>query len=119
MTQQTLEKNKVKISKKNVKQRIRIRLKSFDHRLIDKSAFRIVETAERSGAKVSGPIPLPVKKKVWCVLKSPHVDKRGGEHYEMRTYCRLIDIFDPPTTTVDALMSLDMPSGVNIEVKLN
>ena len=116
---EAVKQKKTKISKRNVKQTIRIRLKSYDQRLIDRSASRIVETAERSGAKVSGPVPLPVKKKVWCVLKSPHVDKRGGEHYEMRIYSRLIDIFDPPSTTVDALMSLDMPSGVSIEIKLS
>lgn len=105
--------------KEHVAQKIRIRLKAFDHRLIDQSASRIVETAERSGAKVLGPVPLPTRKKVWCVLKSPHVDKRGGEHYELRIHKRLIDIVDPPTTTVDALMGLDLPAGVDIEIKLN
>ena len=99
-------------------QKIRIRLKAFDHRVIDQSAERIVETAQRSGAKVLGPIPLPTQKKIWCVLKSPHVDKRGGEHYEVRIHKRLIDIVDPPASTVDALMQLDLPAGVNIEIKL-
>ena len=99
-------------------QRIRIRVKAFDYRLIDQSALRIVETAERSGAKVLGPVPLPTKKKKWCVLRSPHVDKRGGEHYQLCIHTRLIDIMDPPTTTVDALMGLDLPAGVDIEIKL-
>ena len=100
-------------------QRIRIRLKSFDSRSIDKSSSRIVETALNSGAVVIGPVPLPTKKKKWCVLKSPHVNKRGGEHYELRIHLRLIDIIDPPSSTVDALMQIDMPAGVSIELKLN
>ena len=106
--------------KPKYQQKIRIRLKAFDHHLIDQSASKIYSTAKRSGAKVYGPIPLPTKKKVWCVLKSPHVNKkRGGEHYEIRIHKRLIDIIDPPSTTVDALMSLDLPAGVDIEIKLN
>ena len=105
--------------KTKVKQKIRIRLKAFDHRLVDVSAEKIVDSAQRSGASVVGPIPLPTQKKVWCVLKSPHVDKRGGEHYEIRVHKRLIDILDPPTTTVDALMALNLPAGVDIEIKLN
>ena len=105
--------------KTKVKQKIRIRLKAFDHRLVDMSAVKIVDSAQRSGASVIGPIPLPTQKKVWCVLKSPHVDKRGGEHYEIRVHKRLIDILDPPTTTVDALMALNLPAGVDIEIKLN
>ncbi len=104
---------------KRKEQKIRIRLKAFDHRLIDQSAVKIVDTAERSGARVLGPVPLPTNKKVWCVLKSPHVDKRGGEHYEIRIHKRLIDIVDPPATTVDALMQLDLPAGVDIEIKLS
>ena len=113
------------ISKKNhkksgsVEQRIRIRLKSFDHFIIEQSAERIVSTAQQTGAKVLGPIPLPTQKKIWCVLKSPHVDKRGGEHYQLLIHKRLIDILDPPSSTVDALMSLVLPAGVNIEIKLN
>ena len=106
-------------SKVRSKQKIRIRLKSFDQVLLDQSAQKIVLTAERSGAKVLGPVPLPTQKKVWCILKSPHIDKRGGEHYEVRIHKRLIDIVDPPSSTVDALMQLDLPSGVNIEIKLN
>jgi small subunit ribosomal protein S10 len=107
------------VAEKKTQQKIRIRLKAFDHGVIDQSAERIVSTAERSGAKVIGPVPLPTQKKVWCILKSPHIDKRGGEHYEIRIYKRLIDIVDPPSSTVDALMQLDLPAGVNIEIKLN
>jgi len=103
---------------KRVKQKIRIRLKAFDHRVIDQSAEKIVNTAQRSGARVLGPVPLPTQRRVWCILKSPHVNKRGGEHYEIRIHKRLIDIVDPPTSTVDALMQLDLPAGVNIEIKL-
>ncbi len=106
-------------SKVRSQQKIRIRLKSFDQVLLDQSAQKIVLTAERSGARVLGPVPLPTQKKVWCILKSPHIDKRGGEHYEVRIHKRLIDIVDPPSSTVDALMQLDLPSGVNIEIKLN
>ena len=101
-----------------VQQKIRIRLKSFDHKALDKSTIKIVNTAEKSGASVVGPIPLPVKKKVWCVLKSPHVNKRGGEHYELRIHKRLIEIIDPPSVAIDALMALDLPSGVDIELKI-
>jgi small subunit ribosomal protein S10 len=106
-------------TKSKTKQKIRIRLKAFDSRLIDQSAAKIVETAQRSGAHVLGPVPLPTRKRVWCVLKSPHVHKRGGEHFEIRIHKRLIEIMDPPSTTVDALMGLDLPSGVDIEIRLN
>jgi small subunit ribosomal protein S10 len=106
-------------TKSSNQQKIRIKLKAFDHRMIDQSAEKIVLTAERSGARVLGPVPLPTQKKVWCILKSPHIDKRGGEHYEIRVHKRLIDIIDPPASTVDALMQLDLPAGVNIEIKLN
>ena len=105
-------------AKATPKQKIRIRLKSFDHRLIDQSAERIVDTASRSGAFVMGPVPLPTKRKVFCVLKSPHVDKRGGEHFQVLIHMRLIEISDPPPTTIDALTSLDLPSGVDIELKI-
>jgi len=108
------EKNSLRVAE----QKIRIKLKAFDYRILDFSAEKIVDTAQRSGAKVIGPIPLPVQKKIWCILKSPHIDKRGGEHYEIRIYKRLIDIVDPPATTVDALMQLDLPAGVNVEIKL-
>lgn len=99
-------------------QKIRIRLKSYDHRLLDESARRIVETARRTDAKVCGPVPLPVRKHVFCVLRSPHVDKKSREHFELRTHKRLLDILEPSTKTVDALMHIDLPAGVDIEVKL-
>lgn len=100
------------------RQKIRIRLKSYDHRLLDQSAQKIVETAKRVGALVSGPIPLPTNKEVYCVLRSPHVDKKSREHFEIRTHKRLVDILDPPKDTVDALMQLDLPAGVDVEIKL-
>jgi small subunit ribosomal protein S10 len=100
------------------KQRIRIRLKGYDFRILDQSAVKIVDTARRAGAFVSGPIPLPTDKERFCVLRSPHVDKKSREHFEIRTHKRLIDILDPPPQTVDALMQLDLPAGVDIEIKL-
>ncbi len=98
-------------------QKIRIKLKSYDHEIIDKSARKIVETVENSGAKVSGPIPLPNKKNVYCVIRSPHVDKDSREHFEIRVHKRLIDIIDPTPKTVDLLMRLSLPAGVDIEIK--
>jgi small subunit ribosomal protein S10 len=103
---------------KHSKQRIRIKLKSYDHRVLDTSAAKIVDTAKRAGAFVSGPIPLPTDKQIYCVLRSPHVDKKSREHFELRTHKRMIDILDPPPQTVDALMQLDLPSGVDIEIKM-
>ena len=98
-------------------QKIRIRLKAYDHDVIDKSALRIVETATRTGARVAGPVPLPTEKNVFCVIRSPHKYKDSREHFEMRTHKRLIDIIEPTPKTVDALMRLDLPSGVSIEIK--
>ncbi len=98
--------------------KIRIRLKAYDHRLIDQSTEKIVETARRTGAEVVGPIPLPTRKTIYCVLRSPHVDKKSREHFETRTHKRLIDIVSPQPKTVDALQRLDLPAGVEIEVKL-
>lgn len=100
-------------------QKIRIRLKSFDHRLIDKSAREIVETARRTGAQVRGPIPLPTKKERYTVLTSPHVDKDARDQYEIRTHKRLMDIVDPTDKTVDALMKLDLAAGVDVQIKLS
>jgi small subunit ribosomal protein S10 len=100
-------------------QTIRIRLKAYDHRLIDKSAKEIVETAKRTGAHVLGPIPLPVKMERFTVLVSPHVDKDARDQYEIRTHKRLMDIVDPTDKTVDALMKLDLPAGVDVQIKLN
>ena len=100
-------------------QRIRIRLKAFDHRLIDVSAQEIVETAKRTGAQVKGPIPLPTRKERFTVLISPHVNKDARDQYEIRTYKRLLDIVDPTDKTVDALMKLDLAAGVDVQIKLN
>ena len=99
-------------------QKIRIRLKAFDHRLIDRSASEIVETAKRTGAQVRGPIPLPNKIEKFTVLRGPHIDKKSREQFEMRTHKRLIDIVDPTPQTVDALMKLDLAAGVDVEIKL-
>ncbi len=99
-------------------QRIRIRLKAYDHRILDQSAKEIVNTAQRSGARVSGPIPLPTKISRFTVLRSPHIDKKSREQFEMRTHLRLMDILDAQPQTVDALMRLDLPAGVDVEIKL-
>ena len=100
-------------------QKIRIRLKSFDHRLLDRSAIEIVETAKRTGARVQGPIPLPTKIERFTILVSPHVDKDARDQYEIRTHKRLLDIIDPTDKTVDALMKLDLAAGVDVQIKLN
>ena len=99
-------------------QKIRIKLKAYEHTLIDQSAERIVETAKRTGARVSGPIPLPTEKEVVTILRAPHKYKDSREQFEMRTHTRLIDILSPTPKTVDALMRLDLPAGVDIEIKL-
>jgi small subunit ribosomal protein S10 len=99
-------------------QKIRIRLKAYDHEVIDTSARKIVDTVTRTGAKVAGPVPLPTEKNVFCVIRSPHKYKDSREHFEMRTHKRLIDIIDPTPKTVDSLMRLDLPAGVDIEIKL-
>lgn len=100
-------------------QTIRIRLKAFDHRLIDRSASEIVETAKRTGARVKGPIPLPTKKERFTILISPHVDKNARDQYEIRTHKRIMDIVEPTEKTVDALMKLDLAAGVDVQIKLN
>ena len=104
-------------SKTAPKQKIRIRLKAYDYRIIDKSARKIIDTAERTGAVVIGPIPLPTEKNRVTVLRSPYIHKDSREQFEMRTHKRLIDVIDPSGKTIDALMSLDLPAGVDIEVK--
>ncbi|MFW5888749.1 MAG: 30S ribosomal protein S10 [Bacillota bacterium] len=96
---------------------IRIRLKSYDHRLLDQSSKRIVDTATKTGAKVSGPVPLPTEKEIFTVLRSPHVNKDSREQFERRTHKRLIDIINPTPKTIDSLMHLDLPSGVDIVLK--
>lgn len=99
-------------------QKIRIRLKAFDHSILDQSAEKIVETARRTGAQVSGPVPLPTDKSIYTVLRAVHKYKDSREQFEMRTHKRLIDILEPTPKTVDALMRLDLPAGVDIEIKL-
>lgn len=99
-------------------QKIRIKLKAYDHNLIDQSAERIVDTAKRSGAKISGPIPLPTEKEIITILRATHKYKDSREQFEIRTHKRIIDILDPTSKTVDSLMRLDLPAGVDIEIKL-
>jgi small subunit ribosomal protein S10 len=99
-------------------QKIRIRLRAFDHHLLDQSAGKIVETARRTGADVSGPVPLPTERSLYTVIRAPHKYKDSREQFEMRTHKRLIDILDPTPKTIDALMRLDLPAGVDIEIKL-
>ena len=99
-------------------QKVRIILRAFDHKLVDQSSGQIVEAAERTGAAVSGPVPLPTRIKRFCVIRSPHVDKDSREHFELRTHKRLVDILDPNSKTIDALTRLQMPAGVDISIKL-
>ena len=100
------------------KQRIRIRLKAYDHKVIDQSAKQIIDTALRTGATVAGPIPLPTKKTLYTVIKSPHVYKKGREQFEMRVHKRLIDVFEPTPKTIDSLMNLSLPAGCDAEIKM-
>jgi small subunit ribosomal protein S10 len=101
-----------------VAQKIRIKLKAFDHKVLDQSAEKIVSVVRKSGARVSGPVPLPTNRNLFCVIRSPHIDKESMEHFEIRTHRRLIDILEPTQKTVDELMHLDLPAGVDIEIKL-
>lgn len=96
--------------------KIRIRLRAYDHRILDTSTSEIVDTARRTGARVAGPIPLPTLRSIYTVLRSPHVDKKSRESFEIRTHKRLLDILDPTPETVDALMKLDLPAGVDVEI---
>lgn len=100
------------------KQRIRIRLKAYDHKVIDQSAKQIIDTAIRTGASVAGPIPLPTRKSLYTVVKSPHVYKKGREQFEMRVHKRLIDVFEPTPKTIDSLMNLSLPAGCDAEIKM-
>jgi len=100
------------------KQRVRIRLKAYDHRVLDQSAREIVRTAKRTGARIAGPIPLPVDRSVYTVLRSPHVDKKSREQFEMKVHKRMIEILDTSQRTVEALMKLDLPAGVDVSIKL-
>jgi small subunit ribosomal protein S10 len=118
-TKKTVETKKPVESKKKNTQTIRIRLKTFDHKLIDISAKEIVETAKRTGARVLGPIPLPTRKERFTILVSPHVDKDARDQYEIRTHKRLMDIVEPTDKTVDALMKLDLAAGVDVQIELN
>jgi small subunit ribosomal protein S10 len=102
----------------DVKQRIRIRLKAYDHKVIDKAAKQIVDTALRTGATLAGPIPLPTRKTTFTVVKSPHVYKKGREQFEMRVHKRLIDVFEPTPKTIDSLMNLSLPAGCDVEIKM-
>lgn len=104
--------------KNDNKPRIRVRLKSFDHRVVDDAAKKIVDTAVSTGAKVIGPVPMPTHKKRFTVLTSPHTDKNAQEHYEIRTHKRMIDIMEPTGKTIDALMHLELPAGVGIQIKM-
>ena len=99
------------------RQKIRIRLKAFDHRILDQSAVQIVEAAERTGAAVAGPVPLPTAIEKFCVIRSPHIDKDSREQFEIRTHKRLLDIIEPTQQTLDALMKLDLSAGVDVEIK--
>ena len=107
---------KEKVEEVTETQKIRIRLKAYDHRLLDQSAAEIVDTAKRTGAKVVGPIPLPTSINKFCVLRSPHVDKKSREQFEIRTHKRLVDILEPTPQTVDALMKLDLPAAIDVEI---
>jgi small subunit ribosomal protein S10 len=102
----------------NMNQKIRITLKAYDHRILDQSVKEIVETAQRTGARINGPVPLPTRINKVTVLRSPHVDKKSREQFEIRTHKRLVDIFDPTPQTVDALMKLELAAGVDVEIKL-
>jgi small subunit ribosomal protein S10 len=101
-----------------VNQKIRIKLKAYDHRLLDQSVKEIVDTAQRTGARIAGPVPLPTNISKFTILRSPHVDKKSREQFEIRTHKRLVDIYDPTPDTVDALMKLELASGVDVEIKL-
>ena len=100
------------------RQKVRIILKAFDHKMLDQSASQIVETAERTGARIAGPVPLPTQIRRFCVIRSPHVDKDSREHFEIRTHKRLIDILEPTSKTIDSLTRLNLPAGVDISIKL-
>jgi len=105
------------MAQKEQQQKIRIKLMAYDHRLLDLSASEIVETAKRTGANVAGPIPLPTKREVFTVLRSPHVDKKSREQFQIKTHKRILDIVNPTSKTIDALKKLDLPAGVYVEIK--
>jgi small subunit ribosomal protein S10 len=105
-------------TEENIKQKIRIRLKAYDHKVIDQASKQIIDTALRTGAKLSGPIPLPTKIKKFSDLKSPHIYKKSREQFEMRTHKRLIDVYEPTPRTIDSLMNLSLPAGCDVEIKM-
>ena len=115
---ETAKKKPVVKAEASTKQRIRIRLKAYDHKVIDQSAKQIVDTAIRTGATIAGPIPLPTKRTVYTVIKSPHVYKKGREQFEMRVHKRLIDVLEPTPKTIDSLMNLSLPAGCDAEIKM-
>ena len=98
-------------------QKIRIKLKAYDHRLLDQAVIEIVDTVKRTGAKISGPVPLPTKREIYTVLRSPHVDKKSREQFDLSTHKRLIDIFEPTAKTIDSIRKLNLPAGVDVEIK--
>lgn len=102
----------------NQKTKIRIKLRAYNHTLLNYSCSKILDTASKTNARIAGPIPLPTKRKIYCVLRSPHVDKDSREHFEIRSHSRIIDIYTPSSHTIDSLMKLNIPAGVDIEVKL-
>src|SRR5680860_935254 len=112
------EGTKQMVAARKAAQKIRIRLKAYDHKILDQSAGRIVETAEATGAKVAGPVPLPTRIEKFCVIRSPFIDKDSQEQFEIRTHKRLIDVLEPSGSTIRALMRLNLPAGVDIEIKL-
>lgn len=116
MTEATPDKKKPAVA--DVKQKIRIRLKAYDHKVIDQAAKQIVDTALRTGASLAGPIPLPTRRSTFTVIKSPHVYKKGREQFEMRVHKRLIDVFEPTPKTIDSLMNLSLPAGCDVEIKM-
>jgi small subunit ribosomal protein S10 len=105
------------MAKKSKPSKIRLRLKSFDHKLLDLSMAEIVETVKKTGASIVGPVPLPTRRELYTVLRSPHVDKKSREQFELKTHKRLMDILDPTSKTIDALRKLDLPAGVDVEIK--
>ncbi len=116
-TRKTKKKKEKKEEKKAPAQKIRIKLKAYDHRILDQSTEEIVNTAKRTGARVCGPIPLPTKREVFTVLRSPVIDKKSREQFQIKTHKRLLDIIEPTAKTIDALRKLDLPSGVDVEIK--
>ena len=117
MPKKSKKANRHSSKEKMSERKVRIKLKAYDHRILDQSAVEIVESARRTGAQVVGPVPLPTKREVYTVLRSPHVDKKSREQFQMKTHKRLLDILNPTSKTIDALRKLDLPAGVDVEIK--